>query len=239
MSSSVSGDKLLIMQEDVKRALARPLNQRQWAMVIDLKKCAGCHACTIACIAENVLPPHVIYRPVLEQESGVFPNVKKQFIPRPCMHCDKPPCVPACPVKATFKQADKVVAVKYDNCIGCGRCVTACPYNARALDDGSFYTEGTPAVQGYEKRPNFEYNLQWKRDSAFAAPKGRARKCSFCMHRVSQGLLPACTVTCVGRATYFGDLTDPNALVSKLLKQRKYMRLLENKGTNPRVYYLL
>ena len=74
-------------------------------MVIDLRKCVGCHACTIACVAENKVAPVVVYRPVLEEEIGTYPNVTRRFIPRPCMQCENPPCTPVCPVNATFTNA--------------------------------------------------------------------------------------------------------------------------------------
>lgn len=239
MAETQTKDLLLRMQDELKQAIQKPVNKRQWGMVIDLQKCVGCHACSIACMAENVLPPGVIYRRVLDQETGSFPNVKKQYVPRPCMHCDNPPCVPVCPVQATAKRADKVVDIDYNKCIGCGRCVTACPYGARSLDRGRFYTAGTPQIMAYEKRASHEYQKKWARQGGENAPVGRARKCHFCLHRTAEGLLPGCVATCVGRATYFGDLSNPNSLVAQLLKKRKYLRLLEQKGTNPRVYYLL
>jgi molybdopterin-containing oxidoreductase family iron-sulfur binding subunit len=232
-------DILLRMQDDLNKAIQKPVEKRQWGMVIDLQKCIGCHACTVACISENVLPPGVYYRRVLIQESGIFPNVKKQFVPRLCMQCDNPPCVPVCPVQATTKRADKVVDIKYTKCIGCGRCIKACPYGARSLDRGQFYTTGTPQVMAYEKRENNEYQKKWARIGGENAPIGRVRKCHFCLHRSAEGLLPACVATCVGRATYFGDFSDSNSMVAQLLKTRKYMQLLGQKGTNPRVYYLL
>jgi CheY-like chemotaxis protein len=84
-------DVLMRMQEDLQRALQKAPEDRRWGMVIDLRKCVGCHACTIACVAENKLPPGVVYRPVIEQERGTYPHVTRTFIPRPCMQCDDPP----------------------------------------------------------------------------------------------------------------------------------------------------
>src|SRR3989338_10020550 len=95
-------NELLRMQEDLIRALKKPLKERKWSMVLDLRRCIGCSACTIGCKAENVLPPGVVYRPVMDEEIGTYPNVTRRFIPRPCMQCDNPPCVPVCPVKATY-----------------------------------------------------------------------------------------------------------------------------------------
>jgi len=241
-------DILLRMQEELKRALAKPREQRRWVMVIDLRKCVGCSACTIACIAENKLPPGVVYRPVMEEEIGSFPNVTRRFLPRPCMQCDNPPCVPVCPVSATYKNADGVVVIDYDECIGCRYCITACPYAARTFDFGNTYTQGTPVAEGlivgreraddYERIPSFEYGEAWPRERE-TSPIGNTRKCQFCLHRLNVGMLPACVTTCIGRATYFGDANDPDSLVSELISRSNVMRLKEELGTQPRVYYLL
>ena len=94
-------DPLLGMQRDLVRAMAKPREQRQWMMVIDTRKCVGCMGCTIGCVAENKLPPGVVYRPVLTKEVGSYPNLGIRFTPRPCMQCDEPPCVPVCPARAT------------------------------------------------------------------------------------------------------------------------------------------
>ena len=74
--SFVDGSPLERMRADVVRALAKPVGQRKWVMVIDLQKCIGCKACTVACIAENALPPGVAYRPVTQREVGEFPQVQ-------------------------------------------------------------------------------------------------------------------------------------------------------------------
>ena len=229
---------LLRMQHELKRALRKPLEQRRWVMVIDLRKCIGCHACTIACIAENKLPPGVVYRPVLEEEIGTYPHVTRRFIPRPCMQCDNPPCVPVCPVNATWKRPDGIVEIDYDACIGCRYCITACPYSARVSDFGEFYTDNTPKRQAYEEAPNFEYGKQWPRKEG-QSPIGNARKCHFCIHRLDEGMLPACVTTCVGLATYFGDANDSESLVSELVASPRVMRLKEEMGTEPKVYYLV
>jgi molybdopterin-containing oxidoreductase family iron-sulfur binding subunit len=229
---------LLKMQRELQKALKKPMEQRRWVMVIDLRKCIGCSACTISCNSENVLPPGVVYRPVVEEEIGEYPNVTRRFIPRPCMQCDNPPCVPVCPVSATWKRADGIVVVDYDVCIGCRYCIMACPYNARTFDFGERYTNGTPKEMAYETRPTFEYREQWPREPD-RSPIGNARKCHFCIHRIESGMLPSCTTSCVGGATYFGDANDPNSLVSKLTGQPNVIRLREELGTKPRVYYLI
>lgn len=228
---------LLRMQRDLQRAMKKPIEQRRWAMAIDLRKCIGCHACTIACVAENKLPPGVVYRPVIEEEVGEYPHVSRRFIPRPCMQCENPPCVPVCPVKATYKRPDGIVEIDYEACIGCRYCIPACPYGARTADFGEFYTDGTPQRQAYETEPSHEYGRSWKRDGK-TSPAGNARKCHFCIHRLEVGMLPACVTTCVGYATYFGDLNDPESLIHEIAGKPNVMRLKEELGTKPQVFYL-
>jgi Fe-S-cluster-containing dehydrogenase component len=229
---------LLRMQRELQRAMKKPIQERRWVMVIDLRKCVGCSACTIACVAENKLPPGVVYRPVIEEEIGTYPNVTRRFTPRPCMQCDNPPCVSICPVKATYKRPDGIVEIDYNQCIGCRYCLHACPYGARTYDFGEFYTLGTPKVESYEKLPSYEYGREWPREEA-KSPVGNARKCHFCNHRLEAGMLPACVTTCIGYATFFGDANDPESLVSNLMSKANAVRLKEELGTQPKVYYLL
>jgi molybdopterin-containing oxidoreductase family iron-sulfur binding subunit len=222
------------MQDELKRAMDKPIDQRKWIMVIDLQKCIGCSACTIACKAENRLPPGVVYRPVIEEEVGEYPNVSRRWLPRPCMQCDDPPCVPVCPVGATWKGEDGIVVIDYNACIGCRYCVVACPYSARYFDFGESYTDDTPEKQSYEEVPAPEYGRSWSE----GAVEGVVRKCQFCIHRLDAGMLPACVSTCIGGATYFGDKNDPDSMVSELIASPRVMRLKEEQGTDPKVYYL-
>lgn len=236
------------MHRELRRALDKPLAQRKWNMVIDLEKCVGCNACTVSCIAENHLPPGVVYRPVMEESAGSYPNVVRRFIPRPCMQCGDPPCVPVCPVAATWKRQDGIVVIDYDLCIGCRYCIAACPYSARTFDFGENHGDQAdlgagpflPVVNGllpYEAPPNNEYKEGWERSEG-ASPVGNARKCSFCIHRIERGMLPACVGTCIGGATYFGDVNDPESLVAQLRSLPRGYRLREEKGTDPNVIYL-
>lgn len=242
-------DILERMRIELLQALAKKPSERRWVMVIDLRKCVGCHACTIACVAENKLPPGVVYRPVLEEEIGTYPNVTRRFIPRPCMQCENPPCTPVCPVSATYTNEEGVVVVDYEQCIGCRACLTACPYGARTSDFGLTYNEDLPVFEGlivgqekadvYERASNFEYGKGYDRKNTHGSPRGNARKCHFCLHRVHVGELPACVTTCIGRATLFGDANNPDSLVAEMIASPNVMRLKEEMGTHPRVYYII
>ncbi len=221
-------DELIIMQEDIKREAKRTTTR--WAMLIDLRRCTGCKSCTVGCMVEQKSPPGIIYRPLYEEESGKFPNVKRRFTPRPCNQCDNPPCVQDCPKKgkATWKSekgiSNGIVMINYEECIGCGRCVAACPYKARAIDQGAFYTEGTPKIEEYELSPTWEYGRKWSRQKDHI-PIGVARKCHFCLHRIKNGMLPVCVSTCICRATFFGDPDDKDSLIYKMIKSNKVVVL--------------
>ncbi|MEP0813090.1 MAG: 4Fe-4S dicluster domain-containing protein [bacterium] len=241
-------DNLLRMQRELVAAMSKPVEERHWVMVIDQRKCVGCHACTVACVSENNLPPGVVYRPVQTIEEGTFPELKLSFLPKPCNHCNKPPCISVCPVDATWKRPDGVVAIDYDKCIGCQLCIPACPYSHRQFDEGNFYTRdsaagdaGTGVVLGpeapWEGRSVFEYGKLWDRANG-DSPNSKTRKCHFCLHRLENGQLPQCTTTCIGRATSFGDANDKSSLVSELIANHETFVLLPEKGTSPQVYYI-
>ncbi len=185
---------------------------RRFGMVIDLRRCIGCDACMVACKAEYDVPLGVFRTWVPYRVVGKYPTVKKQFLPRLCNHCDDPPCVRACPVGATFKVDDGgFVLQHYDRCIGCKACMASCPYNARFM------------LPEHRTRTNITSVVD---------------KCTFCYHRVVQGLVPACVQTCVGRARVFGDMNDPNSEVSRLVARHSTQTLRPEQGTKPQVFYI-
>ena len=111
--------------------------KQQWAMLIDVRKCIGCQACTVSCIQENAVPEGS-FRTVVSTYSVKLTDSAQPagtyVLPRLCNHCDNPPCIPVCPVGATYKREDGIVAVDGDRCVGCAYCVQACPYDARFIN---------------------------------------------------------------------------------------------------------
>ena len=75
-------------------------------------------------------------------------------------------------------------------------------------------------------------------DARFVNPDGYADKCTFCIHRVRDGLDPACVSVCPTRCMTFGDLDDPGSDVSRLLASRAHHSLEPAAGTSPRIFYL-
>ena len=203
----------------------------RWGMVIDLDRCVACQACTAACRAENNVPfagPEgadlsraIYWHDVLSDVEGEYPNLRGTFIPRPCMHCDNPPCVRVCPVGATYQNEEGLVLQHYERCIGCRYCMVACPYAARYFNWGA---PEWPESMGRYRNPDIPIR-----------PKGIVEKCTFCSHRLP---VPACNQACPANARAFGDLDDPDSVVSELARSPRAFRLLEDLGTEPKVYYL-
>jgi Fe-S-cluster-containing dehydrogenase component/formate-dependent nitrite reductase membrane component NrfD len=105
-----------------------------YGFAIDLRKCIGCHACTIACKAEHLIPVGAHRCWVKTVEKGTFPDTRRFFFPVLCNQCDAAPCVRICPTRALFKRRDGIVDLHGDSCIGCRACMQACPYDQLFID---------------------------------------------------------------------------------------------------------
>lgn len=189
----------------------------RYAMVIDVRRCSGCQACSIACKTEFEVPIGAVRSWVEHHEAGKFPNIERRMLPRLCNQCSKPPCIEVCPPSAkgaTYKrESDGIVVVDESKCNGCAKCVEACPYDARFMNP-------------------------FKGDPAKTKGNGTVDKCDFCLHRISKGVEPSCVNTCPGRARIFGDLNDPTSEVAKLVAEFDTTVLRRGEKTKPSVFYI-
>ncbi len=221
----------------------------RWGMVIDLDRCTACQACVIACQMENNIPPpnpkdatkfrSTQWMRLMEHIEGEYPHIKSNLFPVPCLHCEHPPCVKICPVGATNKSSEGIVDQIYGRCIGCRYCCNACPYTVKFMN---WHKPKWPKEMMNSLNPDVTVR-----------PKGVVEKCLFCSHRIQKAkeraraekremapedYVPACAETCPSKAIYFGDLDDQNSIVFKLSKSQRAFRLLEDLGTEPKVFYL-
>jgi formate dehydrogenase iron-sulfur subunit len=128
-------------------------SQRQTPKVtklIDVSKCIGCKACQVACMEWNdtrdaISTNHGVYdNPTdltenswtvmrfaeVETERGLEWLIRKDG----CMHCTEPGCLKACPAPGAIVQySNGIVDFHEENCIGCGYCITGCPFNIPRL----------------------------------------------------------------------------------------------------------
>lgn len=106
------------------------------SLLIDLERCVGCMACTVACKMENNLPVGNNNRQVSTiGPVGSFPdNLRLYYVPRGCMHCKEPICTVMCPTGANSAREDGLVITDTETCIACGMCAANCPYGALSVN---------------------------------------------------------------------------------------------------------
>jgi Fe-S-cluster-containing dehydrogenase component len=198
----------------------------QLALVIDLNVCVGCHACVTSCKEWNTSgvagslsdenpygadPSGTFFNRVQTFEVGEFPDTQTVHFPKSCLHCEDPPCVPVCPTGASYKRAsDGLVLIDYDKCIGCKYCAWACPYGVRELDENQKVM----------------------------------KKCTMCVDRINDENLadeqrkPACVLACPTNARLYGDIHDPESIVSKAIRENGGYQLMPEWDTKPANHYL-
>jgi molybdopterin-containing oxidoreductase family iron-sulfur binding subunit len=180
----------------------------------------------------HFIPPDRQWIPVLVMRDNS--QSAPYFFPRPCFHCDQPPCTKVCPVNATYKNQDGTVLIDNERCIGCRFCIAACPYGVRTFNWGPPKTPPEAEARGY--------NPEW----GYPRRTGTVEKCDFCPDHAAVGELPGCSSGCPMGAIYFGDQNEDAVTnsfsetirLSKTLRDRAAYRHLEELGTEPRVYYL-
>jgi len=208
----------------------------RWCMAIDLSTCIGCQYCIWACQATNDVPDDDMRWNIGFPERTE--NGTDFFMTRPCLHCEEAPCVKVCPVGATWKRKDGIVAMDYKRCIGCRYCEVACPYDVRRFN----WEASAP-----KKNP---YQPTWGSPEIERRSRGVVEKCTFCDHRIDRGLAlgltpgvdreatPACVNICPVNARIFGDHNDPDSPLFKFVRENETFRLREDFGTEPAVHYV-
>ncbi|MBF0424404.1 MAG: 4Fe-4S dicluster domain-containing protein [Magnetococcales bacterium] len=200
----------------------------RWAMLVDINLCASeCTACLDACRRENNVPLfgdpardiHWIRKVEVQDKDRRRPPFS---IPMLCNHCEHPPCVHVCPTSASFIRKDGIVLIDEHRCIGCRYCMIACPYKARSLVyfPTKFPKGGNPRVP--------------------IRAKGVVEKCTFCVHRVDDGQIPACVEACQQSskgAMLFGDINDPQSEISQRVKTLRTETIRADLGLKPHVHY--
>ena len=206
----------------------------------NISRCEGSRKCVEACVKENNQDraSNIQYIKLFEMEGGVgsvhdgdadysheVPVDGKYYLGTQCFHCENPPCTKACPTGATWTEADGIVVVDYNWCIGCRYCEAACPYFARRFN----WKE--PQVPVEEINPQQHYLTNRMR------MKGVMEKCTYCAQRSRHGKQPACAEACPTGARIFGNLLDPDSEIRWILANKKVFRLKEDLGTEPKFWY--
>ncbi len=219
-----------------------PIDNVLYGYGFNVTRCEGFMECVDACVKENNTDREskTQYIRIFEMEHGemspdqgdgkYFHMVPKEghfYMGVQCFQCENPPCVKACPTKATWKEKDGIVVVDYDWCIGCRYCMAACPYWGRRFN----WNKPQIPKKDINKKQHYLGNR--------LRMKGSMEKCTFCIQRTRKGKVTACVEACPTGARVFGNLLDPDSEIRFVLKNKKVYRLKEDLGTDPKFWYFI
>jgi MoCo/4Fe-4S cofactor protein with predicted Tat translocation signal len=224
-----------------------------WGMVFDMTVCTGCNACVTACQAENNIPIVGKRQVEIGREmhwiridtyyGGGLDNPDFYTQPINCMHCEKAPCEPVCPVGATVHDNEGLNVMVYNRCVGTRYCSNNCPYKVRRYNFLQFAELTTTAT---------ELSLAHNPDVTVRS-RGVMEKCSYCIQRIQQAyitsenearrirdgeVLTACQAACPTETIVFGDINDEGSQVAVTKASPLNYTLLDELNTKPRTSYL-
>jgi len=183
--------------------------------VMDARRCIGCQACTVACKTENDVPLGIWRTQIRAKEVGRYPNVRRHFYQWICAQCGN--CAEASQnngVGAVSRRADGIVLIDYEK-LTKGR-------TKKQIDTEIDAAIEACPIGAFSRNPL----------------TGMPEKCTQCAHRVDKGLVPACAQTCIGRARIYGDASDPNSEVSKVLGSNAARPAPPTDCGDPHVFYI-
>lgn len=243
-------------------------NGPQWGMTIDLNTCIGCNACITACQAENNIPVvgkdqvakgrEMHWIRVDRYYKGGLENPDTVFQPVMCVHCEKAPCEPVCPVAATVHSHEGLNQMVYNRCVGTRYCSNNCPYKVRRFNYLNFTDNQpqftTPTAVAHEPKENGISLLKMLNNpDVTVRGRGVMEKCSYCVQRINsarieakkQGrdpkegeIVTACQQACPTQTIVFGNIAQADSKVSQLRKDPRSYLLLQELNTRPRTSHL-
>ncbi|MFA3782066.1 TAT-variant-translocated molybdopterin oxidoreductase [Melioribacteraceae bacterium 4301-Me] len=232
-------------------------NGLKWAMAIDLNKCTSCSACVASCNVENNIPVvgkdqvavgrEMQWMRIDRYYSGTPDDPIVSTQPMLCQQCDNAPCENVCPVSATNHSPDGLNQMVYNRCVGTRYCLNNCPYKVRRFNFFNFRDHFANAY--YEN----DLTALVNNPEVTVRSRGVMEKCTFCIQRIMEArqnaikenrelkgsdVQTACQSACPANAIVFGDMNDPNSVVSKYRKHDLAYYVLEELNIKPNVTYI-